>query len=69
MSINLFPNDKLVQTEIVADVEFKFDENGRNLYDEVENMVGKEKIARHKQFLLFPVFSKDLYCRACLENG
>ena len=38
----------------------------------VENTVGKEEIAHYKQFLLFPVFSKD--CRhvkntACLGKG
>ena len=28
-----------------------------------ENTVGKGEIAHYEQFLLFPVFSKDLYCR------
>ena len=27
------------------------------------NTVEKGEITRNKQFLLFPVFSKDLYCR------
>ena len=40
----------------------------------VENAVGKGEIARYEQFLLVPVFSKDLYCRhmktrACLGKG
>ena len=26
-------------------------------------MLGKGEIGRKEQFLLFPVFSKDLYCR------
>ena len=38
----------------VADDNFKYDENGRNLYECVENTVGKEEIARYEQFLLFP---------------
>ena len=40
----------------------------------VENTMGKREIACYEQFLLFPVFSKDLYCRylktmACLDKG
>ena len=46
-----------------ADDNFRFDENGRMLSKTVENTVEKGEIARHKQFLLFPLFSKDLYCR------
>ena len=54
-----------------ADDNFNFDENGRKFSKPVENTVGKGEIARYEQFLLFPVFSKDLYCkhvktRACL---
>ena len=37
-----------------ADDDFKFDKNGRNLYEWEENTVGKEEIARYEQFLLFP---------------
>ena len=33
-----------------ADDNFKFDENGRNLYEWVENTVGKEEIARYEQY-------------------
>ena len=48
--------------------------NGRMFSKQVENTVGKGEIARHEQFLLFPVFSKDLYCghiktRACFGKG
>ena len=58
----------------LADNNFKFDENGRKLPKWKENTVGKEEIARYKQFLLFPQFSKGLYCRhvktrACLGKG
>ena len=39
-----------------------------------EKTVGKGEIARYEQFLLFPVFTKDLYHRhvnnrACLGEG
>ena len=37
-----------------ADDNFKFDENGRKSFKQVENTVGKGEIARHEQFLLFP---------------
>ena len=52
----------------------KFDENGRKFSKPLENTVGKGEIARYEQFLLFPLFSKDLYCRhvktrACLGKG
>ena len=36
-----------------ADDNFKFDENGVNLYKMGENTVGKGEIARYEQFLLF----------------
>ena len=39
-----------------ADNNFKFDENGRHLYEWVENTVGKEEIAHYyEQCLLFPL--------------
>ena len=37
-----------------ADDNFKFDENDRKLSKQVENTVGKGKIARYEQFLLCP---------------
>ena len=46
-----------------ADDNFKFNENGRKFSEWVENAVGKVEIARYKQFLLFPLFPKHLYCR------
>ena len=46
-----------------ADDNFRFDENGRELSKWVENTEGKGEIARSKQFLLFPVFSKGLFPR------
>ena len=38
-----------------ADGNFKFDENGRKFSEWLENTVGKGKIARYEQFLLFPL--------------
>ena len=57
-----------------ADDNFGLDLNGRKFSKQVENTVGKGEIARYEQFLLFPVFLKDLYCRhvktrACLGKG
>ena len=57
-----------------ADNNFKVDENGRKFSKRVENTVGKGEIGHQEQFLLFPVFSKDLYSRyvktrACLGKG
>ena len=37
-----------------ADDNFNFDEDGRKLSKRMENTVGKRKIARYEQFLLFP---------------
>ena len=37
-----------------ADNDFKFDENGREPSERVENTAGKGEIARHQQLLLFP---------------
>ena len=38
-----------------ANDNFVFNENGRKCSKRVENTVGKGEIARHKQFLLFPL--------------
>ena len=40
--------------------KFKFDENGGKFSQRVENTAGKGEIACNEQFLLFPVFLKDL---------
>ena len=53
----------LVQPGIIADDNFKFDENGTKFSKGVEKTVGKGENARYEQFLLFPVFWKALYCR------
>ena len=55
--LKLFPKRQILarsKLKQFADDNFKFDENGRNFYKWVENIVGKEEIARCKQFLLFP---------------
>ena len=40
---------------------FKFDENGRKLFKEVEITVGKGEIAHYEQFLLFPQCFLEAY--------
>ena len=52
-----------------SDDNSKFDEKGEKLSKQVENTVGKGEIAHYEQFLLFPVFSKDLYCRQLKTRG
>ena len=47
-------NFRLFQTKEFADDNFKFEENGRQLYKRVENTVGKGEIARYEQFLHCP---------------
>ena len=37
-----------------ANDNFEFDENGKKISKEVENMVRKGEIAHYAQFLLFP---------------
>ena len=40
---------------------FAIDENDRNLFNRIENTVGKGEITRYEQFLLFPqCFQKTL---------
>ena len=57
-------NFKLVQIQQFADDNFKFDENIRKFPKQVENTVGKEEIARYKQFLLFP----QCFQKACFPG-
>ena len=47
----------------VADDNFRFDKNGKNLFKWVEDTVGKGEIARYKQFLLFPQCFQGLFPR------
>ena len=48
-----------------ADDNFKFDGNGRNLSERIENTVGKGEIARYGQFLLFP----QSFQKACFPGA
>ena len=55
---------RLFQTEReITEDNFKFDENRGKFSKRVENTVGKGETACFEQFLLFPLFSKDLYSR------
>ena len=60
-------NFRLFQKRKFAQDIFKFDKNGRKFSKQVENNVGKGEIVLYEQFLLFPVLSKDLYCR-CVKT-
>ena len=51
--------------EEFADDNFKFEENGRKLSEQVENTVGKGEIARYEQFLLFP----QCFQKACFPGA
>ena len=48
-----------------ADDNLKFEENGRKLFKPVENIVGKEEIARYEQFVLFP----QCFQKACFSGA
>ena len=54
---NLFPNNNFLDSSTLkefADNNFKFAENGGEIFKQVESTVGKGEIAHHEQFLLFP---------------
>ena len=65
---NPLPDDKILDRSNLkhsADDNFKFDENSRKFSKRVENTVGKEEIAHHEQFLLFPqCFQKACFLEA-----
>ena len=58
-------NFRLFQLKEFADDNFKFDENGRKLFKQAENTVGKGEIARYEQFLLFP----QCFQKACFPGA
>ena len=58
-------NFRLIQSERVADDNFKLDKNGRKLSKRVENTVGKGEIARYEQFLLLP----KCFQKACFPGA
>ena len=54
--LNPFPKRTILDSsklKEVADDNFTVDENGRKFSKRIENPVGKGKIARYEQFLLF----------------
>ena len=74
LTLSQTTNFRCFQFESFEDDNFKFKENGRKYSKRVENTVGKGEIAHYQQFLLIPVFSRDLNCRhvktrACLAKG
>ena len=52
-----------------ADDNFKFDENSRKFSKPVENTVGRGKIARYEQFLLFPQCFQKVYFLEVSKGG
>ena len=52
-----------------ADNNFKFNENERKLFKQVENTVGKGEITCYKQFLLFPQCFQKTYTADMLKPG
>ena len=64
--IQPFPKRQILDSSKLkeyADDNFEFDENGRMFSNWVENTVGKGKIARYEQFLLFPQCFQKTYTR------
>ena len=61
MEFNPLPDDRFLTLRIerLADYNFKFDENGRNLAKPVENTVGKGEIACFQK-ACFPGTSKGV---------
>ena len=66
--LNPLPDYKILDWFIlkqIADDNFKFNENSRNLSKRVENTVGKGEIAHYEQFLLCPqCFQKVCFLEA-----
>ena len=66
--INPLPDDKILdwsKLKQFADDNFKFDENSRKFFKQVQNTVGKGEIARYEQFLLFPL----CFQKACFPGA
>ena len=58
----ILDSSKLIE---FADDNFKFNKNGIKLSKQVENIVGKEEIARNEQFLLSP----QCFQKACFPGA
>ena len=54
LTLSQTTNFRLSKLKAFADDNFKFAENGIELWKQVENTVAKGEIARYEQFLLFP---------------
>ena len=61
---NSLPNNIFLDSSELkefADDNLKFDENGKEFYNRVENTVGQGEIDRYEQFLLFPPCFQKTY--------
>ena len=73
----LFPKRQILDSSKLKEFakdNSKFDENGGKFCKGIENTVGKGKIARHKQFLLFPqcfqkISTADTYKKGLFGKG
>ena len=68
MSFNPLPDDKILDRSKLkqsADNNFKFYENSRKFFKQVENTVGKGETACYEQFLLFP----QCFQKACFPGA
>ena len=66
--VNPFPKDSF-KLKVFADINFKFDENGKKFSKGIENTVGKGEIACYRQFLLFPHCFLRLILQAHKNQG
>ena len=67
-SFNPLLDDKILdwsKLKEFADDNFKFDENSRKFFKQVENTVGKGESARYEHFLLFP----QCFQKACFPGS
>ena len=67
-----FPKRQILDSSKLKEFEdnnFEIDENGSEFWKSVENTVGKGKIARYEQFLLFPSVFKKLVVQTCNSQG
>ena len=59
----LFPKRQILDStklKEIADDNFKFVDNARKPYKEVENTMGKGEIARYEQFLILPQYFQEI---------
>ena len=66
-NVLIFPKQQILDTSKLkefADDNLKFDENGRKLFKQRENTVGKGEIVHYEQFLLLP----QCFQKACTAD-